>query len=529
MNPRAAIVNALWVGSGFFAWQKFRRALQAPAVAQERWLTAHLTRHADCALGRHYGLDRCGSYAEFSDRIPLQDYKSLEPWIERIRHGEPNVLGCEPVTRLIPTSGSTGARKLIPFTVGLQQNFNTAIAPWMSELARQTPGLLGGPAYWSISPAIRNAEEKGPVPIGFDDDAAYLGGLKGWLVRAALVAPEGVTSLRDKDEFQFATLLGLLAEDELRLISVWHPTFLTLLLDALPVHWDRLLARLSKDRPRRARQLAACSPWQPETLWPRLTVISCWGASHARAGLEKLQSLFPGVFVQPKGLLATESFVTIPWGEHHPLALRSHFFEFLDERGGVHLAHELEEGGLYEVIVTTGGGLWRYRLGDQVVINGFVDATPSLEFVGRSGVVSDCCGEKLSEAFVGRAITGVADELGVEPGFTMLAPERDGDVWRYTLFLESGMTGEWALRLDQRLRENPHYAYCQKLGQLKPLRVLKVGPAAAGIFFQTETARGRKFGEVKGAFLSTRTDWGGRFQTDGEEHGTQAIVGHYDG
>ena len=56
------------------------------------------------------------------------------------------------------------------------------------------------------------------------------------------------------------------------------------------------------------------------------------------------------------------------------------------------------------VIVTTGGGLWRYRLGDLVEVDGFVAATPSLRFIGRGASVSALCGEKLNETFVTRAI-----------------------------------------------------------------------------------------------------------------------------
>jgi hypothetical protein len=38
------------------------------------------------------------------------------------------------------------------------------------------------------------------------------------------------------------------AERELRLVSVWHPSFLTLLLEALPRHRDRLVEDLARGR-----------------------------------------------------------------------------------------------------------------------------------------------------------------------------------------------------------------------------------------------------------------------------------------
>src|SRR2546426_7503148 len=111
----------------------------------------------------------------------------------RIRQGEANVLTHAPVTHLIPTGGSTGARKLIPFTAGLQREFNAAIGPWLVDLQRQSPGVIGGPAYWSVTPALPDTTaEESAVPIGFDSDAAYLGGTRRRLAEAVLAVPSGV-------------------------------------------------------------------------------------------------------------------------------------------------------------------------------------------------------------------------------------------------------------------------------------------------------------------------------------------------
>ena len=126
--------------------------------------------------------------------------------------------------------------------------------------------------------------------------------------------------------------------------------------------------------------------------------------------------------MQPKGLLATEAFVSLPFGAHHPVAIRSHFFEFIDPAGKVHTIDHLYENGEYEVVVTTGGGLWRYRLGDWVRVNGFVGKTPSLSFLGRKSNVSDQCGEKLSEEFVATAMQEVFCDHS--PAFALLAPTR---------------------------------------------------------------------------------------------------------
>ena len=110
---------------------------------------------------------------------------------------------------------------------------------------------------------------------------------------------------------------------------------------ALPAFWSDLVrdvengaeivGRTLRPLPRRAAELRRLAPDALTRIWPRLGLISCWGDAHAALHLDELRRSFPGVEIQPKGLLATEAFVTIPFDDRTPLAIRSHFFEFLPE------------------------------------------------------------------------------------------------------------------------------------------------------------------------------------------------------
>src|SRR4029079_16462680 len=128
---------------------------------------------------------------------------------------------------------------------------------------------------------------------------------------------------------------------------------LTLLLEALAPHWPSLIddvrhgtirppqplsARLEQQlrrslrpRPRRAAELAALAPDRITAIWPRLGLISGWGNAHARTQLSAIERMIPGVPIQPKGLLATEAVVTIPFDGRTPLAIRSPLFEFFPD------------------------------------------------------------------------------------------------------------------------------------------------------------------------------------------------------
>src|SRR5262249_44287427 len=104
--------------------------------------------------------------------------------------------------------------------------------------------------------------------------------------------------------------------------------------------------------------------------WPNLQLISCWADAGAAVHVPALREAFPKVEIQSKGLIATEAFVSLPLFSYDgaALAIRSHFFEFeeISTTGRCRLAHEIERGGRYRVIVTTAGGLYRYQLRDEI-------------------------------------------------------------------------------------------------------------------------------------------------------------------
>ena len=157
--------------------------------------------------------------------------------------GEANLLTADPVLLFEPTSGSSAATKLIPYTAALKRDFQRGIAPWIVHTFAAHPALFRGRAYWSVSPILaENRRTVGGVPIGFEEDSSYLGGWAGRLVNAVLAVPAAVKQIPDMASFRYVTLRFLLACPDLALISVWNPTFLTLLVAPLAEWGDRLVA-----------------------------------------------------------------------------------------------------------------------------------------------------------------------------------------------------------------------------------------------------------------------------------------------
>jgi hypothetical protein len=471
MSLPSTIAQVAWAAGNLPCAARFARALRDPQNAQEDWLIRRVRADADSEFGREHDFCSITNAREFSCKVPLRDWTEFSPWIDRIRRGECGVLGMETVSHLAPTGGSSGARKLIPFTPTLHQSFAEAVGAWMIDLTRLEPGILGGPAYWSISPMVD--EEPGAVPIGFADDAEYLGGWKAHLVRHLMAVPADIRHERDIDQFWRRTARSLLERRDLRLISIWHPSFLGLILDA-------------------AAELRKTGSEPTHAWWPKLRVISCWGDLAAAPGMAEIVRRFPQCRVQPKGLLATEAVVTIPWRGRYPLAVNSHYFEFLTESGDVRAAHELQRGKTYEVVVTNGGGLWRYRLGDLVECDGFCAATPTLRFLGRAGNVSDLCGEKLTEPFVADCLAALWPGGQSRPITAFLRPCLPANETPfYQLLVNHAVEDALGAKLDDLLRRNPHYDLARRLGQLAPLRI-HIDPDTA---LSSHTAQ--RLGDVK--------------------------------
>ncbi|MEM6257447.1 MAG: GH3 auxin-responsive promoter family protein [Planctomycetota bacterium] len=467
MIPR--LINVAWAASMRGAEKRFRNALQRPAETQRELLHSIISRNTGTAFGEDHCFDQINSVEDFQRQVPLGDYSDHDPYITSIRHGEQRVLTADTVTHLIPTSGSSSARKLIPHTMDLQGQFDAALGPWVRDMFRRFPGAGKGRAYWSVSPAIPN-DEQSAVTIGFQDDTDYLSPIGRLLIRHIFAVPSDVRHITDTEKFWRSTALQLLAVDDLSLISVWHPSYLNCLLDFISTHWDELLEELPRSA---VTRLAKTTPDAVHEIWPQLALVSVWADASASLPFARMQERMPRIEFQPKGLLATEGWTSIPYQGQHPLAITSHFFEFIDAAGEPRLCDQLEQGQCYETVLTTAGGLYRYRTGDRVQVTGMLGATPKLKFVGRDSATSDLCGEKLHESHICECLLKVYKETDYYPVDQVLVPKDANAPTKYILLMCGPIPPPDAIeeQLEDALRANPHYALARKLGQLDHVEV----------------------------------------------------------
>jgi len=440
---------------------RHHQACMSARESQLLILKSMVKANLDCVFGREHGFEEIDDYGTFTQHVPLRDYDDFSPWIDRLALGEQGVLTTEMVIGFEQTSGTTSARKLIPYTETFRQQMAVAVGGWMAKWQKNYPQAFGGRSYWSLSPAgMTSMVLPSGVQVGMDGDGGYFPKDVAAPLAGMLIFPE-----MDGDYMKH-TASALLEVNDLSSISVWSPTFL--------IEIDRQIRLIDP----------LFKTWSDN--WRHLDVVSCWGDVQAARWLPQLSSILGEVKVELKGLMSTEGVFSIPTlSGDAELAVGSHFYEFIESNGKIWLCDELSVGVQYEIAVTNGAGLYRYKMGDKIEVTAMSETgVPSFKFVGRGGGNSDLVGEKLSEAFVSACLQQ-CQVAGV-----LIACDD-----HYILVANDVRLGE---EFSKALLKSPYYHQAIVLGQLKPLRCVLVSDGQMFAWSeQCAAATGARVGDVK--------------------------------
>lgn len=88
-----------------------------PIECQHEILREHLDLCAKTQIGKKYGFDKIKTYEDFCKAVPLFFYEEFEPYIDRARNGEGNLIWPERIQYFAKSSGTTNDKsKYIPVT-----------------------------------------------------------------------------------------------------------------------------------------------------------------------------------------------------------------------------------------------------------------------------------------------------------------------------------------------------------------------------------------------------------------------------
>jgi hypothetical protein len=450
---------------GHIASRLLDKACNDPLKAQRSFLLRLVRRNAGTAFGRAHGFSGIRTEEDFRRRVPVREYEELRPYIKRIVAGERNVLTKDEPFMMAMTSGTTSEPKYIPVTRACAGQTASLMSQWLYRAERDHKGLLDYASVGIVSRAIESRTPAG-IPCGSTSGLIYKNIPR--FVRRAYAVPYPVSELDDYDERYLLTARFALSR-RVSFIATPNPSTLLRLAEVAAENQERLLraihdgtlglesakqpdvcaelAHMLRPDPVRARELESVVKANGflhlGDCWPDLSLIGCWTGGSAGVKTEQLSKFYGRVPLRDLGYLASEGRITVPFEDETASgipALKSSYYEFIAEEEmeeddpRVLSIDELEAGARYSILLTTTGGLYRYRINDIVEVTGFRGRTPLLAFVRKGGEMSNITGEKMHVNHFIEAVNDVARRFRLQVEQFRAAP--DAEASRYEIYLE---------------------------------------------------------------------------------------------
>ncbi len=519
-------------------WLPVTRRAEQPARTQENVLREILRNNGRTEFGVEHGFAQTRSAQEYRQRVPVQEYDTLRPSIERQRCTGIAALTTEAPLFYAQTSGSTGAPKYIPITPTALRIHRAEQALFTYLQYRACPAAFSGMALGIMGASVEERLDSGH----------HVGSVSGHLyeslpasIRSRFVVPPEVSTIDDYDlKYLVIVRLALAAPDITYLGSPNPSTFLRLL-DTLNDRRDVLLHSLESGTlpqidtldaairaavlphirrdPARASRLRTVGPATFADLWPAIKLVTTWTGGSCGIALDKLRRTLPnGTRVMELGYQSTECRGTIALDAETPGGLpplHHHYFEFVEQdewdsgRPTFLGLGELTEARRYYIVVTTAAGLYRYFMNDLVEVTGWYRATPLIRFVQKGRGVTSLTGEKLYEAQVIDAVQGAARGCNFAAPFFMLVADEERSA--YTLFIENEASATRAISdvaaaVDVRLGSlNIEYRSKRASGRLAPLTVAWLRQGAGEAYKAACVQAGQREGQFKTVVLQYRS------------------------
>ncbi|MGB3114352.1 MAG: GH3 auxin-responsive promoter family protein, partial [Candidatus Omnitrophota bacterium] len=394
-----------------------------------------LTRNEKTLYGQEHKFAAISTIDEYQKNVPLNDYESLEPYIEKMKKGEKNILTVDKPILFGTTSGTTGRQKFIPITGYSRVKKSDVMDLWIYYISKDHPDIFDGKILAIVSPEIEGYTGSG-TPFGSESGHGYRNLPD--VVKILYAIPYEVFEIKDY-EAKYYCILRIAMEENITTIASMNPSTIVLLcqkidkmkediiediekgmlkkdLDILEETRERIDERL-RPNSERAHALKAILEEKgellPKDIWPNMRLIECWKGGTVGLYLKEFPKYFGDIPIRDFGYLASELRGSVPVsdaGAGGVLAIKTNFYEFIlkedmgKRKKRILLCDQLEAGKEYFIIATTTAGLYRYNIDDIIRVTGFFNKTPVIEFVQKGLNVSSVTGEKLYESQVVEAV-----------------------------------------------------------------------------------------------------------------------------
>lgn len=469
-----------------------------PGEIQANVMRGLVEKAAHTEWGRKYDYKSIPDYNTFRERLPIQTYEEIKPYVERLRAGEQNLLWPSEIKWFAKSSGTTNDKsKFLP----------------VSKESLQDIHYKGGKdavtLYFKINPESRFFSGKGLILGGshspnLNSNHSLVGDLSAILIQNVhplvnfVRVPSKQIALMDEWESKIEAIANSTINANVTNLS-GVPSWMLVLIKSI-------LEKTGKS--------------SLEEVWPNLEVFF-----HGGVAFTPYREQYKQVIHSPKmhymetynaseGYFGTQNDLTDP----SMLLMIDYgvFYEFIPleevglENPKAYCLEEVEIGKNYAMVISTSSGLWRYMIGDTVK---FTSKNPyKFVITGRTKHFINAFGEEL---IVDNAEKGLAKacaatgaqicEYSAAPVF-MDANAKCRHQWLIEFAQMPDSLEKFAAILDATLKEvNSDYeAKRWKDIALQPLEVI---PGRKGLFHDWLAMKGKLGGQHKIPRLSNTREY----------------------
>jgi hypothetical protein len=463
--------------NSIFSWLIKKRVHQIelfkkhPYEVQQELLSNLVHTASDTEYGKLHGFGKIKTTAEFQQRVPLQNYDDVFPFIERLKNGEQGILWPGEILWFAKSSGTTNQRsKMIPVSKESLQECHY----------KGGKDLLG--IYYNNHPNTKLFTGKhlivgGSSEINYLNQKSYFGDLSAIIVKNLpwwcewRRTPSKETALLSRWEEKLSRMAKETVKEDVRILAGVPSWTLVLLKRILEENGTNNIFDIWPNLELYMHGGVGFTPYQHqfEEIMPsaHMNYVQTYNASEGFFGIQDLVKSDDMLLMLDYGIFY-EFIPQEEWGKKHPKTL---------------LLNEVELNKPYELVITTNAGLWRYRLGDVI---SFTNQSPyRIKVVGRTAQYINVFGEELMIDNVEQALAMTCETLNcsvkdytVCPIF-MTTEQSGGHEWLVEFSVAPQSLQQFSEHLDVNLQKvNSDYAAKRSndLSLQKPLvRVIKNG------------------------------------------------------
>ncbi len=398
-------------------------------------------------IGKQYNFSSITSQNQFAERMPVFDYDSLKPYIERVMKGQQNVIWPSEIKWFAKSSGTTSDRsKFIPIS-------NESLEDCHFQSGKDILMI-----YIDKYPDTKVFSGKaltvgGSTDINKNSENSYFGDLSAVIIK----------------NLPFWTSFHKVPNDEISLLK----------------NWDEKLDRIVKDTYNKdVRNIVGVPSWILVLLkkmldhtgaknileiWPNLELF-VHGAVSFTPYRKKYQELIPSpTMTYLETYNASEGFFAIQdefeQNKNDLLLMLDYgiYYEFIElsdylagKTNAIPLS-QVKTDTNYAMLITTNGGLWRYLIGDTV---SFTSRNPyKIKITGRTKHFINAFGEEVIIDNAENALSYACDKTGARIREFTAAPKflKDGSQgvheWLFEFLVEPKNIENFIELMDSKLRE----------------------------------------------------------------------------